>query len=314
LDGDFSKKFTLPLLPKLKSWRKEIMPQGNTSTEVLAQTKTSDGLGIQLRKDPRGVLDIPALANVIVGVHLGAPTRVGCSRDGKRFIGTAIHGDIDIIAAGTPSRWEIYDDNDTGLFISVPQEWIRAIAVESGMDPARIEIRNRFQTKDHELQSIAWAMRKELEQGCPSGRLYLGGLSVALASRLLVMHSSLTRGHSQPSEGLDGRRLRQVLTFIEEHLEQDISLEQIAGQIQISASHLKALFRKSLGLPVYQYVLRRRVERAKQLLTKSTLSTAEIALATGFAHQSHMARQMRRHLGASPGEVRRTSKGKAVSE
>jgi AraC family transcriptional regulator len=68
---------------------------------------------------------------------------------------------------------------------------------------------------------------------------------------------------------------------------------------------LKALFRQSMGIPVHQYVLRRRVERATALLRSGNLSISEVALATGFAHQSHLARQMRRLAGITPAAVRR---------
>ena len=73
----------------------------------------------------------------------------------------------------------------------------------------------------------------------------------------------------------------------------------------MSASHLKTVFREATGLPVHQYVLRRRVERAQALLREGKLPINEIALATGFAHQSHLARHMRRLLGVTPAEVKR---------
>jgi AraC family transcriptional regulator len=75
----------------------------------------------------------------------------------------------------------------------------------------------------------------------------------------------------------------------------------------MSVSHLKTLFRNSTGVPVYEYVLRRRVERAQFMLRNQALSIAQIAAATGFAHQSHLARHMHRILGYTPSAVRRKS-------
>ena len=60
-----------------------------------------------------------------------------------------------------------------------------------------------------------------------------------------------------------------------------------------------------MGMPVHQYVVRRRIERATILLRSGTLSSSEVALATGFAHQSHLARQMRRLKGVTPTAVRK---------
>jgi AraC family transcriptional regulator len=273
--------------------------------QILAYARTADGIAFQLRKDPRGVLEVPELENVLISIHLGIPARMGCWRGGKRYIGTAVHGDIDIIPACTPARWEMRDENDTALLLSLPQTLLHAVAHQSGLDATRLEIRNRFQVRDTELEALSWAMKREMEAGYPSGRLYLDGLALAAASRLVTRHSSVTKLTEQRSEGLSGHRLKQVLSFIEEHLAEDLSLEQIAAVAGVSASHMKALFRISMGMPVHQYVIQRRVERAKALIMQDSLSTAEIALAAGFAHQSHMARHMRRLLGMPPKVLKR---------
>jgi AraC family transcriptional regulator len=277
----------------------ERMPQ------VLAHARMADGMAFQLRKDPPGVLDVPELENVLISIHLGAPARMDCRRGGKRFSGTAVHGDIDIIPARTASRWEMHDENDTALVLSLPQRLLHGIANECGLNATRLEIRNRFQIRDAELESLCWSMKREMELGCPSGRLYLDGLGLAVASRLVSRHSSLAKLPNAPNEGLGGRRLKQVLSFIEDQLGEDLSLKQIAGVAGVSSSHMKTLFRRSVGVPVHQYVIQRRVERAKTLMLQDELSMAEIAQTVGFAHQSHMARHMRRVLGVPPRAMKR---------
>ena len=281
------------------------MPQNNGLPEILAHLRTADGLIVQLRNDPVGVLEVPEMENVIIAIHLGAPTRLDCRRGGRRFVGTAVHGGIDIIPDQTPSRWEIFDNKDTALLLSLPKHLLRAAAKECGVDDVRMEISNRFQIRDVQLENLGWAIKNELELGCPSGRLYLDGLSLAVASRVVTQHSSLANRKMGVREGLSDGRLRQVLAFIEEHLADDISLERIADVAGISATHLKVVFRGSMGLPVHRYVIRRRVERAKTLLMETDSSVAEIALAAGFSHQSHMARHMRRILGVAPRAISR---------
>ena len=105
--------------------------------------------------------------------------------------------------------------------------------------------------------------------------------------------------------GLTHTKLERVIAHIEDNLASKLSLPGIAEIAGISVSHLKTLFRNSTGVPVYEYVLRRRVERAQLLLRNHKMSIAEIALATGFAHQSHLARHMHRILGHTPSAVRR---------
>src|SRR5262249_19771998 len=236
-------------------------------------------------------------------IHLGPSVHVTCRRGGETHRGTAVHGDIDIIPSGMPSRWEM-NESDTILALSVSQALLQAGAEALDADTSRVEIRNEFQVRDPHLENIAWALNTEMEFGFPSGRVYLDGLAMSVAARLVGSHSSLGRLHQQPSGRLSDRRLREVLSFIEDNLSRDISLAEIACVACVSVSHLKSLFRESFGVPVHQYVIRRRLERAKALLGEGKLSINEIALESGFAHQSHLARHMRRVLGVSPSALR----------
>ena len=267
---------------------------------VLEQTRTAKGVSCELRRDPMGVVELSGVEDVLIGIHVGAASKLMCWRGGKQHSGMAVHGDIDIIPARTPMRWEMHDQNDTTLLLSLPQIVLRTVADESDLDSARIEIRDQFQIRDTELEAIIWAIKREIDMRYPSGRLYLDGLTLAVASRLVARHSSVTKHIEERHEGLDGRRLKQVLSFIEDQLAEDLSLEKIATIAGVSVSHLQTLFRISMGVTVHQYVIQRRVERAKVMLMQDELSMAEIALAAGFAHQSHMARHMRRMLGMPP--------------
>ncbi|HEV8485519.1 MAG TPA: AraC family transcriptional regulator [Blastocatellia bacterium] len=259
---------------------------------------------VSLLSDPPGVIEVPALRSTIVSIHVGPSVHVSCRRGGSRHRGTAVHGDIDIIPAGLPSLWEI-NRKDTALVLSVAPELLAVVAGEFDLDPCRIEIRNRFQVRDAQLENLGWALKAEMECGYPSGRLYVDGLALSVATRLVRAHNSRSLPElGEQNGGLSDRRLRQVLSYIEEHLSQDISLGDIAAVAGLSVSHFKSLFRESVGLPAHQYLIRRRVDRAKSLLHEGKLSVSQIALETGFAHQSHLAHHMRRVLGVSPKKLR----------
>jgi AraC family transcriptional regulator len=260
---------------------------------------------LEFRWDPRGVLNMPALNDVLIAVHLGPAAKLGCRRDGQRFHGTAVHGDIDIIPAHTAMRWEMYDQNDRTIILSLSEKLLRKVIEESTANVARLRILNRFQIRDLELEKLSGAMKREMEMGSPSGRLYLEGVTLAIASRLVTRHSSRTKETEQQQGGLTGNRLKRVLSFIEEQLAEDLSLENIAAVAGVSPSHLNALFRQSMGMAVHQYVIQRRVEFAKTLLLREELSIGEIALEAGFSHQSHLARHMRRSLGLPPRALKR---------
>lgn len=258
---------------------------------------------VSLLSDPPGLIEVPGLPSTIVSIHVGTSVHVSCRRGGLSHSGTAVHGDIDVIPAGTPSLWEVRG-KDTALVLSLSQELVSAVAKHLGYDADRIEIENRFLIRDQQLENIGWALKAEMESGYPCGRLYLDSLAVSVALRLVRCHSSVRQEPKRQSGRISAGKLRQVLSYVEDNLSQEISLGDLAGIAGLSVSHFKNLFRETMGLSVHQYLIRRRVERARVLLVEGKLPISQIALETGFAHQSHLARHMRRVLGASPRAVR----------
>lgn len=282
-----------------------IQQNPNPLQSIPYQQPRENGFRVSLLTDPPGQLEVPGMRNTIVSIHVGPSVQISCRRGGNRHRGTAVHGDIDIIPAGTPSLWEI-KDKDTALVLSLSPELLSRVAEEFGVDPCGIEIRNRFQVRDAQLENIAWALKAEMECGYPCGRVYVESLAVSVAARLLRFHSSRPIEPEIRNGRLSDRRLRQVLDYIEGNLSRNISLADIAGIAGLSVSHFKSLFRESMGVPTHQYLIRRRVERAKSLLGEGKLPISQIAVETGFAHQSHLARHMRRALGVSPKTLRET--------
>src|SRR5262249_7298949 len=262
----------------------------------------SDKLAVRLLTDPPGVLEAPSMPNPFIVIHVGKSVHVACDRGGKHHRGLSVHGDVDIVPAGMPSRWEV-KDQDTALIIGVPGSLLRIVAEQSDIDPSHTEIVNRFQMRDRQIENIGWALKTEMEMNYPNGSLYLDSLGTALAVHLLNHHSVASRASAEFKGGMSGRRLKQVISYIEDNLSGELTLKDIADSAGLSVSHCKTVFRKSMGQSVHQYVIRRRVERARDLLTNGERSVAEVALETGFAHQSHLAYHMRRVLGVSPRNI-----------
>jgi len=276
------------------------MSPRDDSTAARAETS---GLGVRLVADPPGVISVPASPVARVGIHLGQSVDVACRRGGEYHRGIAVHGDVDVIPAGMSSVWDVRG-RDMAVVVSVAHDLLESVAEEYDLDPRRVELRNRFQVRDAQIENVAWALKAELEAGYPSGRLYLDSLAVALATRLVRSHSSAALGSTATAGRMPDRRIRAVLAFIEQNLSSEVTLADLAGVAGVSVTHFKRLFRESAGLPVHQYVIRRRVERARTLLEGTKLPISRIAVEAGFSHQSHLARHMRRVLGVSPNAVR----------
>jgi transcriptional regulator of acetoin/glycerol metabolism/AraC-like DNA-binding protein len=115
-----------------------------------------------------------------------------------------------------------------------------------------------------------------------------------------------TLGHLPPEPlapsrgGLPPLLTQRVCEYIESHLDQKIGLESLAAIAGISTYHFARAFHQSVGMPPHGYLLSRRLERAERMLCETRLPLSEIAAATGFADQSHLARHFRRRTGMSP--------------
>jgi len=263
-----------------------------------------------LRTDLPGIVDIEEFPVLALAIHVGASSLSSCTRGGQRHYGTSVHGDINIVPPNTASRWEIME-KDSALVLAVPQSVLDAVAKDLGADPARVNIRNMFCLRDPQIENVCWALKSELESGCTSGRLYTDSLITAITARVLSRYSSIAPRPEQeqrPARGLGGFELRRLLAHIEANLAVNLSLGEIASFAGYSASYLNTAFRQSVGMAIHEYVVRRRLDRARTLLATSTQSITRIALDCGFAHQSHMARHMKRVLGLLPSDVRRNAK------
>ena len=104
-------------------------------------------------------------------------------------------------------------------------------------------------------------------------------------------------------------KLRAVVEYIDAHLDACPNLEQMAVIARLSPYYFARQFKRATGLPPHQYVVARRVERAKQLLrTGSDFSLAEVAAHAGFSDQSQFSYHFKRVLGVTPGQFRTPSR------
>jgi AraC family transcriptional regulator len=158
---------------------------------------------------------------------------------------------------------------------------------------------------DTGITSIISSMVREYESGSPSGRLYAEALSIAFAARLNGISREDDREHSA-REGLGQQRATLVRDFIEASLAEDLSVADLARLVGISPSRFAALFKNSFSSPVHRYVIARRIERAMCMLLANDFRNADIALACGFASESHLNDVFKRMTGTTPRNFRRS--------
>jgi AraC family transcriptional regulator len=159
--------------------------------------------------------------------------------------------------------------------------------------------------QDMGLSSLLYALERERLNGFPSGRLFLDGIEQALAAIVVRYDGVARRGNAAVYKGgLTPYRMRRVKEFIQEHIEEEITLNELAKNVGLSASHFCSLFHKTSGKTPHQFILHCRIQHAKSLLARQSNSILDVALASGFRTHQHFSRIFRRHVGIPPSAYR----------
>lgn len=150
------------------------------------------------------------------------------------------------------------------------------------------------------VQQIGFALKTSLEIDGKNSSLYADAIAHALVVHLLSRYSSSSRQIKSIAGGFTRQQWRQISDFIHANLDRNISLTELAALVQLSPYHFAHLFKKSTNTSPHQYLIRCRIEQAKQLMIMSDLSIATIAQTVGFASQGHFNYHFKRLVGVTP--------------
>lgn len=137
----------------------------------------------------------------------------------------------------------------------------------------------------------------------PGERLLTSTLAHEILDHAVLSQVGLRQG-LRLKGGLAAHQRRHLSDYVEAHLDQPLSLGELAALCNLSEYHFARMFRTSFGLPPHQYLLARRLATARQLLRFGDLALGDIALRCGFASASHFSNRFRQVLGATPGDYR----------
>ena len=210
-------------------------------------------------------------------------------------------GSVVLVPAGSQARWRLSGPRDTLNIYLDPGLVGRAATEAFDLDPARLTIPPLGGLDLPHLRTALLAVDAEMTAGGSGGRLAAESLANVLAV-YLIRHALAPH---RPERGRDGAlpqgRLHAVLEYIEEHLDACPTLEQMAAVTRRNSFHFARQFKAATGLPPHQYVIMRRVERAKHLLQGGTdRSLAEVAAHAGFSDQSQFCHHFKRIVGLTP--------------
>jgi AraC family transcriptional regulator len=287
-------------------WRKVIPFQAVAASDRLGWVGLE---AARFRASPAWEYTAPALTHHRLVLVTRPPRELDLRFEGVKRHVPPPAGAIILVPAGTRGqvRWGGGFD---WLHIYLEPGLVERVAAEAfDLDPARLTVPPLDGLELPHLRAAMTAVGAELASGGPGGPLAAESLANLLAVHL-IRHVSAPRRLERGRDGVLPRgRLRAVEEYIEEHLDGCPTLAQLAAVVRLNPYHFARQFKAATGLPPHQYVILRRVERAKQLLQAGTdLSLAEVALRAGFSDQSQFSRHFKRLVGVTPGQFRTPSR------
>jgi AraC family transcriptional regulator len=197
------------------------------------------------------------------------------------------------------------------LHLHVPNNLIAECARDVTDHPVPALCSKGVLRKDMTVDSLARALLEAERVGGSLGQLYADCISIAIVARLLASANRVTT-FERPKVGELARwRLKRAIDYVEARLDEPVSLADIASSAGLTRMHFAAQFRAATGLRPHEYLLRRRIERAQDMLIDTGMSLVDVALSVGFQTQAHFTSVFKRYAGQPP-RAWRESRGVSV--
>ena len=253
---------------------------------------------------------LPFKCDFLASCHLLMSVSRGTLAHGESRVRDAIvstRRDIGRTLTFIPKGYEFH-----GTFMPLILPWGGNLYIDPAMSLADPELRFddiEFEPRLFFDEPALWATASKilrLVEEDDDDRLYAETLTAQLAIELVRFRS---RGALRPLAehgGLAEWQRRAVIEFINDNLDRNISLKELASLVRLSPNHLCKAFARTMGMPPHQYHRRQRIERAKLLLADTRRSITDIVSATGYTASSNFATAFRRVTGLSPREFRRS--------
>jgi AraC family transcriptional regulator len=303
----------------------------NTGREYVAMSSRGlgwSGLRFERCESRHGLRELPEGSRhhlIFVGLSTG---QVSYEAAGERAEREVTPGCVLVIPARTPLRATWSARIGYSLMLLEPDVLDRVAEEVFGLSADQYLLQQSERRNDSTIADIAGVLAREALSRDRAGSLFSQSLANMLAVHLLRNYATGIEGDVlEPSTLVEERGVQAAasttagqpravalaLQFIHENYARELTLSDIAAAVNLSPFHLARLFKRTLGVSPYQYVLQVRVTSARSLLVAGTggSSLAEIAAAVGFADQSHLTRHFKRVTGVTPRQFRGATKATA---
>jgi AraC family transcriptional regulator len=211
--------------------------------------------------------------------------------------GLTTPGTVHVTGPAVPVRCLFRGPYDV-LHLHVPNDLIVEYTRDVTGQPMPVLGSSSAPRKDMTVEALSRALLDADRVGGALGQLYADCIGMAVIARLLA---SVSRTAERPRvNGLARWRLKRALDYFEAQIDKPVSLAAVASSTGLTSMHFAAQFRATTGLRPHEYLLRRRIERAQEMLAETSMSLVDIALSVGFQTQSHFTTVFKRYAGRPP--------------
>ena len=247
---------------------------------------------------------LPPLSTHVVMTFYGAPQEFLWREGAEKRSARTRTGAITVIPQGHESLWDIAGPIETS-HVYLPDERLRA-AADILYEGKSLELVNRIAFDDPAAARILELLGEEAATGDSSSLLFAEQAIDLLCTQLIRGHSSLSSLKADvPRRGLAGWQVKKVTGYMRDHIDEPISVQELADLVKLSRFHFTTAFRRATGLTPHGWLTELRIGRARQLLGKPELPVTQIALAVGFQTPSSFTAAFRKLTGLTPTQYRR---------
>lgn len=250
-------------------------------------------------------LAIPGEEAFVFQVPLSGPffsTVWNCTR--RTTLPATEHGSVFLFDIAAMPIVELDTPFNT-LRMYVSQEALDELAYERGLKRVGGLSAPGYGHKDFVLHGLAQMLAATMAQPESASQLFVEHVTLAFHDHVIRQYGNAPKNAAPLRGGLAPWQLRRAHEFMNEHLNADLSITELAAETGFSASHFARAFKQTVGVAPHQWLVKKRIDKAKLLLEENKLGLADIALACGFVDQSHFSRVFTRSENCSPGKWRR---------
>jgi AraC family transcriptional regulator len=209
-----------------------------------------------------------------------------------------------LMPKGDESTWDIRGDLSF-VHLYCTDEHLRTVGEQIwDRSPASFTLQEKTFASDDKITAVYRQFLLENDWRQQANQLLLSSASTLLLTHLIQHYSTAQWRLPTVTGGLAPHLLRNLLAWIEEHLDQPLTLSDLAAQVSLSEYHFARMFRQSMNLAPHQYVMQRRMSKAQNLICHGSQSLTEIAMRCGFSSASHFSNRVKSATGLTPSQLR----------